>query len=277
MAHSSIGATFQSLPHEIRDEIYGHLFGKQCHIKLCHKGSYFDALHQADRSKEPGSKSTLKPQFGYHAGLPGCSPILRTCRQIYQEATPILYRRTVFSFPKVEDTVWNDTSGEPRLFPTECLQHVQNLTISVSHDDPMTSSRKAELIAFLIKESSAPRQLRLNFCIMERWVPSDAIDVETQDIVQNSRILETIKASRSLRKIGIILTDTRERDEPCFFAPFVHAIATTEDRSCEYKQVPLVEAREGVDDDGSIWKLDEHGHIWKWRLRSVPIKPPRDS
>lgn len=149
------------------------------------------------------------------------------------------------------------------------------LEISIDHDEPQYSNWKAGRIALLIKEAGALRQLRLSFYICALWATGDLIDIWTQDIVYKCGIPEMIKASRSLRKVYIKVTNTRDLDVARYFAPFVHAITTTEDWSCEHDHEPLVKAKERVDGDGNICKEDEYGHRWTWDLRSVPSEPPK--
>lgn len=270
MAHASIGPTFQSLPPEIRNEVYGHLFGNQDRIELIHKFPPPHVTDQADESNGYEFTSTPKPLSGFLVGLRRHSAILRTCRQIYQEAVPILYGSTVFSFPNSKFAAWIEPSDEPHSFPAQSLQHIQKLEITVDHDEPVTSSRTAERTASLIEEAVALRQLDLSFSIWHFWVTDKWMNIWAQDIVYNSRILEVIKASRSLRKVRIELSEDRNLDEPRYFAPFVHAITTMKDWSCEHDHGPLVKAEEGVDDDGNIWKQRQYGHKWTWSFQLVP-------
>ena len=270
MAHLPVGPTFQSLTPEIRNEIYGYLFGEKRRLKLIDKGYRYRAINQADQSKELGSTSTFKPAFGYIVGRRRHSAILRTCRQIYHESVPVLYGSTVFSFFKIKALIYTNWSDVPHSFPAQCLQHVQKLEISVEHDEPQYTSWRAERIAFLIREASVMRQLCLSFYICALWAMGDKIDIWTQDIVYKCGIPEMIKASRSLRKVYIKVTNIRDLDVARYFAPFVHAITTMKDWSCEHNHEPLVKAEEGVDGDGIIWKQGQRGHKWTWNLLPVP-------
>jgi hypothetical protein len=271
MAHSSIESTFQSLPPEIRNEIYGYLFGKQCRLKLIYKGHrIIYAIKQADQSEAHESTSTFESLFGYYVGLRRHAAILRTCRQIYQEAASILYGSTVFSFSKIVDVMWIKPGYEPCSFPTQCLQHVQKLKVYVDYDEPQYTSWRAERIGYLIKEAGALRELRLSFHIGQLWATGDDIDTWTQIMLYKSGIFEVLKASRSLRKVHVRVSNTRDLDVARYFERLVHAITTTEDWSCEHDHEPLVKAKDRVDEDGNLWKDDEYGHKWTWDLRSVP-------
>lgn len=132
----------------------------------------------------------------------------------------------------------------------QCLQHVQKLEISVEHDEPQYSIWRAERIAFLIREAGALTQLRLSFYVSALWATDDLIDDWAQEMVYERGILELLKVSRSLRKVDVIVTNTRDLDVARYFEPFIRAITTTKDWSCEENHEPLVKAKARVDEDG---------------------------
>ncbi len=256
-------------------EIYGYLFGEECRLKLIYKGHRIYAINQPDQRVAHESTSTLKSLFGYFVGLRRHAAILRTCRQIYQEAASILYGSTVFSLSKIMDIIWLKPGCEPCSFPAQCLQHVQKLKVYVEYDQPQYASWRAERIAYLIKEAGDLRELLLSFHIWQPWATGDDIDTWTQIMLYKSGIFEVLKASRSLRKVHIRVSNFRDLDVACYFEPLVLAITATEDWSCEQDHEPLVKAKERVDGDGNICKEDEYGHRWTWDMRLVPSEPPK--
>ncbi|KAF7198108.1 hypothetical protein HII31_00464 [Pseudocercospora fuligena] len=92
---------FLSLPPELRDQIYSHLLSTQHAIDIFRYQKQFTCTKSSDSNEE-------NPE-GVHIPV----DILRTCRQIYTEATPILYgsNRFVFTFPGVFTSFMRGSRG----------------------------------------------------------------------------------------------------------------------------------------------------------------------
>ena len=252
------------LPGEIRVKIYEYLSNEECRIELTHQESKIQAVERGYHWT--WSKAILESQRS-------CGPsfnvvpseyvaILRTCRQIYNEAISIFLARTFFTYtarlyPRLRS---GRLTHESCQLPVQRLQDIQKLEVHVERDERICSCTLAEMVASLVENANALKRLHLIFFLQPGGVTHESYRTWLQHIVHISRIAKTIAAAKNLQEIHITVSDDAETGGPDF-EPHVYTIAPKEAWSLDQEDY--------VYDDGKI------GYTWRWILRPATKQLPQ--
>lgn len=132
------------LPSEVREMIYGHVFGE-----------FITAYPKTGKNR--GLSGLQKAQLAYNSN----SNLLKTSRQVYEEASNILYMYTPFRF---------DNNSVLKRFTCNVRQRsrIRQVTLALSHDDftrlfsPDTKSTRGKKTDSQYRTAQALEELRLN-------------------------------------------------------------------------------------------------------------------
>ena len=188
--------------------------------------------------------------------------ILRTCRQIYNEAISIFLARTFSSYtarlnPRLRSGPLNHGSCQ---LPVQRLQDIQKLEVNVERDENINSRTLAEMLGSLVEDASAVKRLLLIFFLQPGGGTHENYRTWLQNIVHISRIAKTIAAAKILQDFHITVSDDAETGGPDF-EPLIYAIAPKESWSLDQEDYCY--------DDGSI------GYAWRWILRLASKQLPQ--
>jgi hypothetical protein len=91
-----------TIPPEIRNQIYDHLYKRDAPVLLLDGCAYGEGLRRRLRNRElirehHGIENSIKDE-DFHHGFGNCVGLLLSCRQVYHEAVGILYGQNIFLF-----------------------------------------------------------------------------------------------------------------------------------------------------------------------------------
>lgn len=247
---------FNSLPREIRDEIYGYLLGDDRQVAFLHlfldrnSTSYVQVSNS--NVKELTSVNLSKPKREFclvtyvfpkdrkdrkdRKDPPTLFPhVLRVCRQMYIEAVPILYARKVFEYWSKEFFQWLDRS-QVREIPEQTLGLIQDLNIFILGADFATPDEMKKMLSCFEIENSSLKRFRLTLDLYKFKPRPPRRRPVLQDIINNKAFNQAIMALRATQKIEFVVEDDDKDVGPSFEA-FIHAVANARAWYCKAETV----------------------------------------
>jgi hypothetical protein len=302
-------ATFTSLPLEVRNQIYEHLFDKpiceppqdQQYLTARTEGNnlsdvsntteWLSAIIDEEFSLKRWSPQSLPASEGLrevrehefiaillpYRSLSGGPAILRTCRQVYHEAISFLYANPVFECHSLWLSQYIPSRYKICDFSDQGLQRIQQCNIVVGLCVPL--AHIMDSIAYFTNNECLLKRLGVTFNFNSTRLTGFENDAEVRyhewvlAISHCSKIVESIAAVRVLQNIDIVVTDSRNEYENTpgdIFEPFVEAIATAKGWFCTER---VCESTICDESRHSVREWDDHEWIWHWQLRPLLNKP----
>lgn len=249
--------TFLSLPGEIRNEIYGHLFDRDCCTTLLHcQDANSDAKSFLCKRRSSTYSATPDPYCWYP--LPAMSSsrthyysaIIHTCKQLYRETHGLLYA-SIFFLYSPQARLW---PGEPRVCFTEAnLRNIRRLEICLIRPHPVKPSPE-EIFPFLSLPALEQLDLITPYGL---WM---------QVIADDSTLLQYITSSTTLKDVWMktLKSAAKPRLED-IIVPMLRMITMAKDWICDEEERPYIVYPTRHDDEDS--------YVWLWHLHQGCVPP----
>lgn len=262
-----MATTFLFLPAEIRNAIYAEVLRRRYFVPLSPSGIEGYNSPSTPSARDDGTSSAHLMAF--RRTRDGCnrsSALLRTCRQIYQEATHFLVAYSVFEFSFCTP-FWHGIStihGSHWPFPKTSFALIQFLCIGV--DTQAIEQIKPEEIDKLLFDFAAHhcklKCLTIDFFLIKQ-TSSGLLDRWIKAAVKRNRIPASIKALRSLQDVSIRAYG-REGVKDEIYGELVQSI----ERSLGWERDQKIETNRGKDAGDVNGSL-----VRKWLLLPPTHKP----
>lgn len=193
--------SFLSLPPEVRVQIYGHLLIHSSSIKpqLLRAPEYYSGIQRAQRAL---SNLRSQPVRDFSPE----SAILRTCRQVYLEAMPVLYGENTFSY-SCAMSIFNDEDYLKVGFPDQRLEQIKHLELKAQPGrrvEPMVPVNVAATIQYFVNRGCDLLTFKLALNQLEDYEPGD--DDDKQQLLQAVALSSDVLAALVRLKVSKTLT-----------------------------------------------------------------------